>query len=301
VADQKRGTAFGLGAYIIWGLLPLYWSLLKPASALEILAHRVIWSAVFIGLLVIVLRRTAWLRTLASRRRILGILTVAAALVAVNWGTYIWSVNSGRVVEASLGYFINPLVSMLLGVAVLRERLRGAQWAAVGVGTLAVVVLTADYGRPPWIAFTLAGTFAVYGLLKKVAAAPAMEGLAVESTVSLPIALGYALWLELAGRASFGHVSVGHTLLVMASGVATALPLLLFAAAANRIPLTSIGILQYLAPLLQFAIGVLVVHEVMPPARWAGFVLVWLALAIFTADGIRHHRRQLVRVAEAVA
>jgi chloramphenicol-sensitive protein RarD len=171
----------------------------------------------------------------------------------------------------------------------------------VAIGGAAVVVLTADYGRPPWIALALAATFAFYGLLKKTAAAPPMEGLAVESTINVPLALAYVLWLENAGAASFGHLSAGHAALMAASGVATAVPLLLFAAAANRVPLSTLGVLQYIAPLLQFAFGVLIVREPMPAARWAGFVLVWVALVVFTTDGVRHHRRQLARAAEAVA
>jgi chloramphenicol-sensitive protein RarD len=298
MTEQRRGLWFGVGAYFIWGLFPLYWRLLKPAGALEILAHRMIWSFVFVGLLLAALRQWSWLRTLS--RRALATLALAAVVISVNWGTFIYGVNSDRVVETSLGYFINPLISVLLGVVVLGERLRGLQWVAVGIGALAVVVLTVDYGRPPWIALTLAFSFGTYGLLKKTAGAPAAEGLAVESGLLAPLALGYVVWLESTGEATFGHVSFGHALLMIGAGVATAIPLLLFAGAANRIPLTTLGVLQYLAPLMQFAIGVLVLREPMPPARLAGFALVWLALTIFTVDGLRTHRRQLAEAAEAV-
>jgi chloramphenicol-sensitive protein RarD len=297
MSEQRRGLVYGVGAYAIWGLFPLYWRLLKPAGALEILAHRVLWSFVFVAVLLLALRRVEWLRGLRGQRRVVVLLAGAAVLIAVNWGTYIYGVNTARVVETSLGYYINPLVSVLLGVAVLRERLRGTQWLALAVGAAAVVVLTVDYGRPPWIAFTLAVSFGFYGLLKKTAGAPAAEGLAVESAVLAPVALGYLGWLEFAGAATFGHVSPGHTALMVFAGVATAVPLLLFAGAANRVPLTTIGVLQYIAPTLQFAIGVLVQHEPMPPARFAGFALVWVALAVFTVDGVRHHRRQLAEVA----
>jgi chloramphenicol-sensitive protein RarD len=302
VKDVQRGTLFAAGAYAIWGLLPLYWILLKPAGAVEVLAHRFVWSLVFVAAVLLVLRRSAWLRDLHHHPRTALYLTAAAALIAVNWGTYIYGVNTGRVVETSLGYFINPLVSILLGVVVLRERLRPGQWAAVGLGTVAVFVLAADYGRLPWIALLLAGTFAIYGLLKKQAAAPPLEGMAVESGVSTPVALAYLAWLSWTGHAQFGHVSITHTVLMLLTGVATAIPLLLFASAANRVPLSTLGVFQYIAPTLQFIIGVAVLHEDMPAARWAGFVLVWAALALFTVDGIRAHRarRAVQPVAEPV-
>ena len=300
MTDQRRGLLFGFGAYFIWGLFPLYWRLLKPAGAVEILAHRMLWSCVFVLLALAALRRWSWFRTLAGRPKVLAILTLAAVLISVNWGTYIYGVNTGRVVETSLGYFITPLVSVLLGVVVLRERLRRVQWLAVGIGAAAVIVLTVDYGRPPWIAFVLACSFGVYGLLKKTAGAPAAEGLAVESGVLAPLALGYVCWLESTGDAHFGHVSAGHTVLLVSAGAVTAIPLLLFAGAANRVPLTTLGVLQYLAPVMQFAIGVLVLNESMPPARLAGFALVWVALAVFTGDGLRTHRRQLAASTEAI-
>jgi chloramphenicol-sensitive protein RarD len=291
---------YGLGAYFIWGLFPLYWKLLKPAGAAEILAHRMVWSFVFVGLLLAALRQWQWVRGLAGRPKALATLALAAVVISVNWGTYIYGVNTDRVVETSLGYFINPLISVLLGVAVLGERLRGGQWVAVGIGAVAVVALTVDYGRPPWIALVLAFSFGTYGLLKKTAGVPAAEGLAVESGFLAPLALAYLVWLEATGSAEFGHVSPAHAGLMVSAGVATAIPLLLFAGAANRIPLTTVGVLQYLAPLMQFALGVLVLHEPMPAARLAGFALVWLALAVFTVDGLRNHRRQLAETARAV-
>jgi chloramphenicol-sensitive protein RarD len=283
---------YGVGAYVTWGLLPLYWILLKPATAVEVLAHRFLWSFVFVAIVLAGLRRTQWLRGLAQRPRIAAYLAIAAALIAVNWWTYIYGVNTGRVVETSLGYFINPLVSILLGVIVLGERLRPAQWGAVGIGSVAVIVLTVDYGRLPWIALVLAGTFAVYALLKKKAAAPPLEGMAVESGVSAPFALAYLAWLGGTGQAHYA--SAGHTALLVASGVATAVPLLLFASAANRVPLSTLGVLQYIAPTLQFLIGIVVLHEAMPAARWIGFALVWAALVVFTVDGAREHRQRRV-------
>ncbi|NBE82720.1 EamA family transporter RarD [Micromonospora rubida] len=287
----RIGYLYGLGAYLLWGFFPLYFKLLQPAGPLEILAHRVVWSMVFVTLLLAALRNIGFLRALARRPRALAGIAAAAALIAVNWGAYIYGVNSERVVETALGYFINPLVSVLLGVTVLRERLRPTQWLALGIGAAAVGVLTVDYGRLPWLALTLAVTFAGYGLVKKQLGLPAAEGLFVESAVLALPALGYLGWLATAGGLKFGHVSAGHTALLVLAGAATAIPLLFFAGAANRLPLTALGMLQYVAPILQLGCGVLIFHEPMPPARLAGFALVWLALVVFTTDALRHARR----------
>ncbi len=205
MSEQQRGLAYGVAAYFIWGLFPLYWRLLEPASPMEILAHRIVWSLVFVLVALAAARRWGWFRTLARRRRALFALTGAAVLIGVNWYTYIYGVNSAQVVETSLGYFVNPLVSVLLGVVVLRERLRAVQWVALGLGAGAVGVLTVDYGRPPWIALILACTFGTYGLLKKVAGAPAAEGLAVESAVLVLPALAYVWWLAGSGQGRSGR------------------------------------------------------------------------------------------------
>ncbi|WP_433346527.1 EamA family transporter RarD [Micromonospora sp. CA-111912] len=287
----RLGYLYGLGAYLLWGFFPLYFKLLQPAGPLEILAHRIVWSMVFVTLLLAALRNIGFLRALARRPRALAGIAAAAALIALNWGTYIYLVNSERVVETALGYFINPLVSVLLGVTVLRERLRPTQWLALGIGAAAVGVLTVDYGRLPWLALTLAVSFAAYGLVKKRLGLPAAEGLFVESAVLALPALGYLGWLATAGGLKFGHVSAGHTALLVLAGAATAIPLLFFAGAANRLPLTALGMLQYVAPILQLGCGVLIFHEPMPPARLAGFALVWLALMVFTTDALRHARR----------
>ncbi|MFI7511668.1 EamA family transporter RarD [Micromonospora aurantiaca] len=297
----RLGYLYGVGAYLIWGFFPIYLKLLRPAGPVEILAHRILWSVAFVALLLAATRHAGFLRKLARRPRALAGIGLAAALIAVNWGTYIYGVNSDRVVETALGYFINPLVSVLFGVLVLRERLRRAQWAALGVGALAVAVLTVDYGRLPWLALTLAFSFAGYGLVKKQLALPATEGLFVESAVLALPALAYLGWLSARGDSTFGRVSAGHTALLVLAGAATAIPLLLFAGAANRLPLSTVGMLQYLAPILQLGCGVLIFHEPMPPARLAGFALVWLALVVFTADALRHsHRtRQAARIPTA--
>ncbi|MBO2451427.1 EamA family transporter RarD [Actinomadura barringtoniae] len=280
---------FGVAAYVLWGLFPLYWPLLKPAGALEILAHRIMWSLVAVGVILGATRNWAWIRTLGLRK--LGLLALAAVVITINWGTYIYAVNSGHTIEAALGYFINPLISVIFGVLIFRERLRIWQWLAVALGTSAVVLLTADYGRLPWIALTLAFSFGTYGLLKKFADMPSAESLAVETAVLFLPALGFATALEFQGNAAFAHHGTGHAVLLAGAGIVTALPLMLFNAAAVRLPMSAIGMLQYLAPVLQFLIGLLVQHEDMPPSRWAGFLLVWAALIVLTTDGLRSGRR----------
>jgi chloramphenicol-sensitive protein RarD len=296
---RRRGIAYGLGAYGLWGLVPLYWPLLAAAGPLEILAHRIVWSLVLAALLLVLLRRRAWWRSIA-RPRTLGLLVAAAGLIAVNWGVYIWAVNTGRVVEAALGYYINPILSVLLGVAVLRERLAPAQWVAVGLAGAAVVVLAVGYGQPPWIALVLAASFATYGLLKKQIDSGALETLTVESAVLTPVALGYLLWLQATGALVFGHHGTGQATLLASSGLVTLVPLLLFAAAATRLPLSTLGLLQYLTPTAQFLLGVLYFGEGMSVPRWVGFALVWAALILLTVAGLRAAaRREPAEVVEA--
>ena len=297
VERDRVGVLYGAAAFGLWGLFPLYWPLLEPAGPVEILAHRMVWSlAVVVGIL-LVRRRLSHAFRLGRRRYVL--LAAAAVFVTVNWGVYIYGVNSGNVVETSLGYFINPLFTVLLAVLILHERLRVLQWIAVGIGAVAVTILTANYGRLPWIALALAVTFGIYGLIKKKTDVGAAEGLAVETAVMFLPATSYLVVLQRAGQASFGADRL-HDLLFVGAGVVTAVPLLLFAAAATRIPLSTIGLLQYLAPVLQFLIGVFALHEAMPPARVVGFIIVWIALAVFTYDSIRTYRRQITEPAEEV-
>ncbi|HWS38894.1 MAG TPA: EamA family transporter RarD [Actinoplanes sp.] len=291
MSEERRGYVFGLTAYVLWGFFPIYFKMLRPSPPLEILAHRVLWSVLFVALLLGAMRNWRFLGRLLRTPRLLGGISLAALLIGINWGTYIYAVNSSRVVETALGYFITPLVIVLLGVTVLGERLRLLQGVAVGVGALAVAILTVDYGHLPYVALTLAASFGCYGLIKKRMSLPPAEGLFVESAVLALPALGFLTWLNLSGGAEFGHVSATHTVLMVLSGIATAVPLLLFAGAANRIPMVGLGILQYVAPILQLAVGVLLYHEPMPPVRLAGFGLVWLALIVFTVDGIRAARR----------
>lgn len=297
---MRKGTLMGAGAYAVWGVLPLYWGLLAPSGALEVLAHRVLWSLLFVALLVPLLGRGAQIRTLLRDRRRLLLLSVAAVLVAVNWATYIYGVNSGQVVETALGYFVNPLVTVLLGVLVLGERLRPVQWGALGAAAVAVLVLSFEGGGPPWIALALAGSFAVYGLIKKTVGVGAVEGIAVETAVLAPLAAGFLLVLALQGRATFGAEGVDHGLLLATTGVVTAVPLLLFGAAAGRVPMVTLGLLQYLAPSMQFLIGVLVLGEPLGLPRLFGFALVWGALAVFSYDLVRSARARRPVVPELV-
>lgn len=287
--EERRGFAYGVLAYAIWGLFPLYWPLLEPAGALEILAHRIVWSAVVVTLVVAVAGSLGEVRRLP--RRALGRLTVAALFIAVNWGVYIYGVNSHHVVETSLGYFINPLLTVALGVLVLRERLRRVQWAALGLGLLAVLVITVAYGRPPWIALVLACSFGTYGLIKKQVGVPAAQGLVVESsTLALP-AIVVIVVLQARGSGTWTGHGPDHQAWLALAGVVTAVPLLFFAGAASRLPLSTLGVLQYLTPTLQLLIGVYVQHEPMPVSRLIGFVLVWIALIVLTVDGWRHRGR----------
>jgi chloramphenicol-sensitive protein RarD len=295
--EQRQGLVSGVSAYFLWGLFPLFFPLLEPAGALEVLAHRVVWSLAFVAVLLGLRRRWSWVRTLGRRR--FGLLLVAAAVISVNWGLFIWGVNNGHVVETSLGYFINPLVTVLLGTALLGERLRRGQWVALALGALSVLVLAVDYGRPPWLALSLALSFATYGLVKKRIGIPAAESLGVETAVIAVPALAYLSWLAATGGSSFGGHGAGHALLLAASGPLTAIPLLFFAAAASRLPLSTLGLMQYLTPTLQFACGVVVFHEAMPAARLAGFALVWLALVVFTVESVRQSRRGRTAVGAA--
>lgn len=289
--ERRVGMICGVGAYAVWGLFPLYWPLLKPASPGEILASRMVWSLVAM-LVVLVVRplpagaaRWGWVRTLTRRQ--LGLLAAGAVLITVNWFVYIWAVNNGHTVDGSLGYFINPLVTVLFGVFLLRERLRRAQWAAVAVGGGAVLVFAVGYGRLPWIALTLAASFGTYGLLKKLAGVPAVESMAVETSLLFLPALGYLIWLGSRGQLVFAHHGAGNATLLMLAGPATVVPLIMFAAATIRLPLSVVGLLQFLAPVLQFLCGVFVQHEAVPPARLAGFLFVWAALAVLTVDAVR--------------
>lgn len=298
MSETRRGTLYGVAAYVMWGLFPLFWPLLKPSTALEVLAHRVLWSLVVVVVLLKVTRGLQAVRDVDRSQRIR--LSVGAVLLAGNWGVYIYGVNSGQVVETSLGYFINPLVSVALGVVVLKEHLRPMQKAAVAAAAVAVGVLTVENGSPPWIALTLAFSFGFYGLLKKQAGVGAVASLAVETTVLAPAAALYVGFLGFQGTATFGTEGTGHALLLAAAGVVTAIPLLCFGAAATRVPLTTLGVLQYIAPTLQLACGVFLRDEPFGGVRLVGFGLVWLALLVFTADLVGHRRQEAAIVVAPV-
>jgi len=289
-SDYATGLLLATFAYATWGLFPLFFPLLKPASALEILAHRIFWTLLFLLLLLSVRHLWGSVRQQLARRQAMGLLAIAAVAVSSNWALYIWAVNSGHVVEGSFGYFINPLVAVLFGVSLLGERLRRLQWASVALGALAVLELTYAYGRPPWIALGLALTFALYGLVKKVAKVPAIEALAIETTYLIPFSLAYLLYLSVSAQSTFGHSSVGNTALLALTGVVTALPLLAFGGSVNRIPLSTVGLLQYITPVLQFLCGVLIYREVMTGAGWIGFAIVWVAVMVMSFDAIRTAR-----------
>ena len=299
--ERRNGILYGTAAYLLWGVFPLYFPLLKPAGALEILANRIVWSLVAVGAVLAATSSLASFTAVLRDRRKLLLLTVAAVLIAVNWGTFIYAVNSDHVIETSLGYFITPLVSAAFGVLIFREHLRSRQAVALGIGACAVVVLTVDYGRLPWIALVLAASFGTYGLVKKIVDVGAPESLAVETLVLLGPAIACLVALEIAGTGTFAHDGAGHSLLLMLSGPVTALPLLLFTASVTRIPLIVVGMLQYLAPVLQFLVGLVIVGEAMPASRWIGFGLVWAALVVLSADGMHAARRSRIRARAAVS
>ena len=294
-ADElRRGTWYGFLAYAIWGVFPLYFYALKPAGAWEILAHRIVWTLVLCAGILLVRRDLAWSRQLVARPRLAAGVTVAALLIAANWVIYVAAVISGRTTEAALGYFLNPIVTVGLGVVVLRERLRPMQWAAVGIGAVAGVYLSVAGGQFPLIALSLAFSFAAYGLVKKKVGASldAMHSLAAETAVLFPIALVVLVVLTVQDATTFTLDAPLHPLLLLLAGVVTAVPLLLFAAAARRIPLTTVGLLQFVTPVLQLLCGVLLLDEHMSRARWVGFAIVWLALLVLTVDSLAARPRR---------
>lgn len=289
-SDERRlGLLYGTSAYLLWGVFPLYFPLLEPAGTVEILAQRMAWSLVTVVLVLRFGPGFAGVRAVLRNRAQFGLLALAGVLIAVNWGTYIYGVNSGHVVESSLGYFINPIFTILLGVAVLGERLRLAQWVAVGIGVIAVLVIAIDYGRPPWIALVLAFSFGLYGFCKKKADAAALDSLAVETAVQFVPALVAITVVGAQGNLVFG-TRLPTSLLIAGTGVVTVIPLLMFAAGTRRLPLSVVGLLQFLTPVLQFAVGVGIRHEPLPTAELVGFCLVWLALIVLAVDGVRSQR-----------
>jgi chloramphenicol-sensitive protein RarD len=283
---------FTITAFIMWGLFPLYWKLLQQVPALEVLSHRMTWSFVFVLLLLLARRRWDWLKTAVTNRRTVLLFATSAALLSINWFIFIWGVSAGYVIEISLGYFINPLVSVLLGVFFLGERLRNGQWVAIFLAATGVIYLTLRYGELPWIALVLALSFAMYGLIRKTSSLASLEGLSLETALMFLPAAGYLIYLQSMGTAAFGHVDGLTTSLLGLAGVATAVPLLFFAAGARRIKLATVGILQYIAPTMQFLIGVFIFNEPFTADRLIGFSIIWLALFIYTLENIWVGRRR---------
>lgn len=303
-SDERRGLTAAIASFLLWGAMPLYWHLLKSVPALQILLHRIVWSTLLVGGWLLWRERHGWLRVLA-RPRVAWMLAASGLLIGANWGLYIWAVNNGHVVESSLGYFINPLLNVLLGVVFLRERLTRTQWLSVGVATVGVAWLALRFGQLPWIALALAATFALYGLIRKLVAVDAMAGLAIEGGYLLLPALAVLGWSETHGAGGFlalgGGYGAARDVLLVASGALTALPLIGFAYGVRRAPLSTIGLLQYISPTLQFLIGVFAFHEAFDRDRAIGFACIWVALAMFALDGWQRSRRTVSRVAAVVA
>lgn len=288
---KNKGVLFALAAYILWGFFPLYFKAIQQVSALQILAHRIAWGFVFTLAVVLVLRQWKEFRASVFNRRTFLIYAGASVVLGINWFTYVWAVITNHVVESSLGYFINPIVSVLLGVIFLRERLRTFQWVAIAMVTAGVVYLTITFGQLPWISLLLAVTFGFYGLLKKIAPLGALHGITLETAVLTIPSLAYLFIVNANGTGTFGHSTPLLDFLLVLSGPVTAIPLLLFATGARRIPLTTIGLLQYIAPTLQFLLGVLVFHEPFDQTRLIGFMIIWLALVLFSVENLLARRR----------
>jgi chloramphenicol-sensitive protein RarD len=286
---HKTGLLYGVSAYVLWGAFPLYWPLLEPASALEIVSHRAVWTMVFCIIILAITKSLRATRETMKRPKVVAKLFLTSILISINWLVYIWATNNGHVVEASLGYYINPLVMIGFGIIILKEKMRALQWSAVGIATFGVLVLTVDYGRLPWIALTLAISWGSYGFIKKQLGLGALEGLAIETLIaSLPYLL-YLIYIGNKGTGQFGH-GIGLTILLISAGAITAIPLLLFNGSTTRLPLTVIGLLQYITPTIQFSIGVWVRHEDMPATRWVGFLIIWMALITLALDLVKSGR-----------
>lgn len=288
---MNSGFWYAVGAYFLWGVLPLYWKALHTVPPAQILAHRMSWSLIVVALLIARQGGWAWLKPALKNKKTLLTFTVTGSMLALNWYLYIWAVNNERVVEASLGYFINPLVNVMLGGLFLGETLRRGQGLAVAMAASGVAYLTFSYGEPPWIALVLAGSFGLYGLLRKTASLGSLQGLTLETFLLFPVAVGYLTWTEFQGTGAFGHSSWTLDLLMALAGLATAIPLLLFAEAARRLTLSTLGVLQYIAPSLQFAIGVFVYHEPLSQEKLLAFVLIWGALAVYSVEGWMNSRK----------
>ena len=296
-SEYSLGLVFGISSYVLWGLFPLYWPLLEPANPLEIVSHRAVWTLVFCLITLLFTKQLTSTLALLKNPRKLGGLCLTTILISINWITYIWATNNGHVVEAALGYYINPLIIIAFGVLLLREKMRPLQWLAVGIAAIGVTILTIDYGRLPWVAISLALSWGTYGLVKKKLDLGALEGLAIETLLSLIPYGFYLIYLGREGTGQFGH-GIGLTILLISAGAVTAIPLLLFNGSTTRLPYSTIGLLQYITPTIQFSIGVWLRHEEMPTARWIGFIVIWLALCALGTDLMRSSRAIDNRIAQ---
>lgn len=291
---MTHGTWYAISAYVAWGLLPVYWKWLQQVPAPQLLSHRILWSCIMLCGTILLLRQDTAFRTTARSSRVLLVYSAAALLIGINWLTYVWAVNAGFIIETSLGYFVNPLISVLLGVVFLRERLRFWQWVPVVLALTGVLYLTLVYGALPWISLTLAFTFGLYGLVKKIAPLGSVGGLTLETGLLLVPALLYLIYMEKTGEGAFLHLGTATDALLVGAGLVTTAPLVMFAAAAQRIPLTLVGILQYIAPTLQFLVGILIYHEPFTASQFIGFAIVWAALIIFGLEGVVARRTEPV-------
>jgi chloramphenicol-sensitive protein RarD len=289
-SGYNAGLIAGIGAYVMWGLVPLYWPLLKPASAMEILSHRVVWSLVFLLIIVYFKKLFSDIKVALFDRRKMILLFFASIFITINWGVFIWAVNNGHVIETSLGYFINPLVSVALGVIVLKEKLRTLQKVAVGLTFVAVTFLTLTLGHPPYIALSLAFSFGFYGLVKKMANVKAIPSLTLESLMITPFFAVFLYYLSSQNELTFIELGPIHSLWLVTAGIVSVIPLMLFSTAVLRIPLVVLGLLQALGPIIQFLLGYFVFDEPMITARWVGFLIVWLAVSVFSYDAVRTYR-----------
>ena len=296
-SEYSLGLLFGLSSYVLWGLFPLYWPLLEPANPLEIVSHRAVWTLVFCLIILSLSKQIHSTLQVMKNPKIMAALLLSTILISINWITYIWAVNHDHVVEAALGYYINPLIIIAFGVILLREKMRPLQWVAVAIAAIGVLVLTVDYGRLPWVAISLALSWGSYGLVKKKLNLGALEGLAIETLISFIPYVGYLIYLGNQDTGQFGH-SPGLTFLLISAGAVTAIPLLLFNGSTTRLPYSTIGLLQYITPTIQFSLGVWLRHEEMPAARWIGFIIIWCALIALGVDLVRSSRTVDDRVAE---
>ncbi len=287
----KTGLYYGLGAYVTWGLIPIYWPYLEPASSLEILSHRVVWSLITLFIIISFLKQWQIVFDAVKIKKAAWLLLLGSIFISINWGVFIWAVGNDRVVDTALGYFMNPLVSVALGLIIFREKLRPLQWTAVAIAFVAVLYLTFAVGSFPWISLSLAFSFGFYGLVKKIANIPSLPSLTIETTFAAPFFIGFLIWLYSRGELSFIQDGVSHALWLSSSGLATVIPLLFFGAAVIRLPLSVTGLLQYLAPILQFLVGLFIFNEVVTTAKWIGFFGIWIALSFFSIDAWRYSKK----------